>query len=127
MTRLQTKCDQIECDQLQCETQPDTMQSDVWVRRGDRLKLAVLASVGSKIVSVSLQFLVIPLAIRALGAERYGVYAMLTSSLGWIPLAGACIAPGLTIAIAAVRGDYETEADYLTSALYIAAQYVPSY
>ncbi|MBV8076393.1 MAG: oligosaccharide flippase family protein [Planctomycetaceae bacterium] len=90
-----------------------------WAWRSTRLKLAVLASIGSKFVTVLLQLLVLPMAVRALGAERYGVYVMLASCLSWITLVGTSIAPSLTIGIAAARGDNEAEARYLTSALCI--------
>ena len=96
-----------------------------WTRRSTRLKLAVLASIGSKIATVALQILVLPLAIRSLGAERYGVYVMLTSSLSWILLAGTGLAPSLTVLIAAVRGDDEAETRYLTSALCIVGTICP--
>ena len=104
--------------ETECLLEIPTPKIPTWTR-GSRLKLAILASIGSKLVTVVLQFLVVPLAIRALGAERYGVYAMLTSSLGWITLVGVGISPSLTIAIAAARGDSRKEAGYLTSALCI--------
>lgn len=104
--------------ETECVLEIPTPKIPTWTR-GSRLKLAILASIGSKLATVVLQFLVLPLAIRALGAERYGVYAMLISSLGWITLVGVGISPSLTIAIAAARGNSRKEAGYLTSALCI--------
>jgi O-antigen/teichoic acid export membrane protein len=88
--------------------------------RSHRLKLAVAASIGSKVATVVLQVLVMPLAVRALGPERFGVYVMLTASLNWIWSAGIGIGPSLTVAIAraVADGDSDREARSFSSAFF---------
>ncbi len=64
--------------------------------RASRVKLAFLTSVGSKALGLIVQFLAVPLAIHALGTERFGIYTMLVSALVWIDLGRLGIGPGLT-------------------------------
>ena len=67
--------------------------------RDRRLKLAIGASISSKVATAALQLLVMPLAVRALGPERFGVFVMISSSLIWISSASIGFGNGLTIAI----------------------------
>jgi len=63
------------------------------------MKLAVIASLCSKLATTVLQVVAMPLAIRALGPERFGVFAMLSSSLIWISSANIGLGNSLVIAI----------------------------
>lgn len=65
--------------------------------RTQRFKIAVLSSLTGKSVSIVLQLVALPLAIAALGIDRYGICAMLVAILNWMNIAGAAITPGLTV------------------------------
>lgn len=86
--------------------------------RSRRMNLSMLTSIASKGVSSVLQIVVIPLAINALGADRFGVYATLAATLGWVNMAGIGIGPGLTLgtASAVAAGDRNREARLFTTA-----------
>lgn len=79
--------------------------------RAGRVRLAFLTSAGSKALGLLVQFLAVPLAVRALGPERFGIYTMLVSALVWIDLGRLGIGPGLTreLAIAWNRDQRDRE------------------
>ena len=76
-----------------------------------RVRLAFLSSSASKVLGFLVQFLAVPLAVKALGTERFGIYTMLVSALVWIDLGRLGIGPGLTreMAVAWNRGDSQSE------------------
>lgn len=94
---------------------------DIARLRVRRIKLAVITSIGSKITTIILQVLAFPVAIRTLGAEKFGVYVTLTATLAWMSMASIGIGPGLTrsIALSAAKGDRTTEAGYFSSAFFL--------
>lgn len=87
--------------------------------RTTRLRYAVTASLGSKIVTATVQLVAMPVAIRALGPENFVLYAILASAVGWAGAANLGVGPRLTIAIASASAvvDRVKEARLLTSAL----------
>jgi O-antigen/teichoic acid export membrane protein len=90
--------------------------------RTQRLRVAMLSSLCGKVVSIVSQLVALPLAIAALGIERFGVYAMLVALLNWMNMAGVAITPGLTVQIvnANSAGDRDTEARVFTTAFLFA-------
>lgn len=87
------------------------MNGDPGVIRTRRLKLALLTSLAGKGISTVVQLAALPLAINALGQERFGVYAMLAAFLNWMSIVSVTIAPGLTVQLvrASARTDREQE------------------
>lgn len=73
--------------------------------RTQRLKVAMLSSLGGKGVSIALQLAALPFAIAELGIERFGIYAMLVALLNWMNMAAASITPGLTVQIVEANSD----------------------
>jgi O-antigen/teichoic acid export membrane protein len=71
--------------------------------RTRRLKLALLTSLAGKGISTVVQLAALPLAINALGQERFGAYAMLAACLNWMSIVSITIAPGLTVEIVAAN------------------------
>lgn len=65
-----------------------------------------------------MQVLAIPVAISALGAERYGVFLTISAALSWIAMTNLGIGPGLThgIARAAAAGTVQDERRYFVTA-----------
>jgi O-antigen/teichoic acid export membrane protein len=90
-------------------------------KRGFRLALAVGTSLVSKAGSILLQLIAIPVAIRVLGIELFGVYAALTTAVSFLTLTGIGVGPGLTRAIAKAHaaGDTTAERGYFTTALFL--------
>lgn len=88
--------------------------------RDRRLKLAVVASIGSKIATSALQILVMPLAVRALGPERFGIFILLSSSLIWISSVSVGLGNSLMILISKANAtdDNDTQTRALSSAFF---------
>lgn len=97
-------------------------------RRNRSITSAVLTSLASKLGTVILQFVSIPIAYRELGEESFGLYATIAVSIGTIILFQIGIGPALTHGISrAVSGkdkllekQYFTTSWFLLSALSIA-------
>jgi O-antigen/teichoic acid export membrane protein len=95
------------------------MNADPAAARTRRLKLALLTSLAGKGIATVVQLASLPLAIGALGVERFGVYAMLGAFLSWMSIVSVTITPGLTVQIisANARMDRDAERKILGSAL----------
>lgn len=90
--------------------------------RTQRLRIAMLSSLGGKGVSIVSQLVALPLAIAALGIDRFGIYAMLVALLNWMNMAGISITPGLTVQIVRANsaGDRDAEVRVFTTAFVFA-------
>jgi len=73
------------------------------VDRNSRLRWAAGASIVSKIGNFLLQIVVVPLAIRRLGPERFGIYATVVSIFGFLSLADFGFGPGIVRKVAGAR------------------------
>jgi O-antigen/teichoic acid export membrane protein len=84
------------------------------------LRKAVMTSLAGKGVTVFTQLLAIPLAITALGLDRYGAYAMLTAVFLWCMTASTVIASALTLELASAHaaGDWKRESRLFSSAFF---------
>jgi O-antigen/teichoic acid export membrane protein len=100
-----------------------TLVRDATAARTHRLKLALFTSLAGKGVSTVVQLVALPLAIGALGQERFGVYAMLAALLNWMSIASVTITPGLTVQLvkANVEMDHARERKVLGSSLIFSA------
>jgi O-antigen/teichoic acid export membrane protein len=87
------------------------MKRDPKGTRTRRFKLALLTSLAGKGISTIVQLAALPLAIAALGQERFGAYASLAAFLNWMSIVTVTITPGLTAEIvgASARGDQKQE------------------
>jgi len=88
--------------------------------RAWRIKLAVGTSLTSKILTMVLQLVAAPVAINALGVERYGVFVTLTAILAWMSIVNTGLMPGLTrgIAISDASDDRASQERYLSTAFF---------
>lgn len=79
--------------------------------RDRSLRLAVITSLISKVGTIVLRLVSIPIAIRLLGMEMFGVYTIITMAVGMIDMLHIGIGPALTKALskAVAHGDRETE------------------
>jgi len=87
--------------------------------RGGRIAAAVTSGVATRVLSASATLLTLPLAVRYLGAERFGVWATIISTVVFLNLLDIGIGSTLTnhVAHAYAVGDREYAARYTTNAL----------
>ena len=92
-------------------------------KRNRAIRLAVITSIISKFGTVVLRLISIPIAIRLLGMDQFGVYAAITMAVGMIDMLHIGIGPALTrgIARAAAKGDRETERNLFTTGFLISS------
>jgi O-antigen/teichoic acid export membrane protein len=91
-----------------------------WKRsRGGRIITAVWSGAAARILSSIASLISIPLAVRYLGAERFGVWATITSTVVFLNLLDLGIASTLTnhVARSYALAEREYAARYMTSAL----------
>src|SRR5579863_3122195 len=95
------------------------MKSQGSTSRVGRLLRAVLSGGVALVVSSAITLLSLPLAVGYLGAERYGVWATITTTAVWINLLDLGIANTLTnkVSHAYARNDKQYAARFLTNAL----------
>jgi O-antigen/teichoic acid export membrane protein len=88
-------------------------------RRYKRIASAVVSGGAARVLSSSLTLISLPLAVRYLGAERYGVWATVVSVAVWVNLLDLGIAYSLTnvVSQAYARNDRTGAARGLTNAL----------
>jgi O-antigen/teichoic acid export membrane protein len=91
--------------------------------RSGRIAAAVSIGAAARILSSVVTFLSLPLAVRYLGAERFGLWATVTSSVVVLNLLDLGITASLTnlIARACARGDRGSAARYTANALLLTA------
>lgn len=89
----------------------ETSPSDNAQNRDRSIRLAVLTSLLSKFGTILLRLVSIPIALRLLGVEEFGVYAVITMTAGIIDVLHIGIGPALTreISVAIAKGDHERE------------------
>ncbi len=88
-------------------------------RRYKRIVAAVVSGGAARVLSSLLTLISLPLAVRYLGAERYGIWATVVSVAVWVNLLDLGIAYSLTnvISQAYARQDREEAAKGLTNAM----------
>lgn len=102
-------------------SRPDMAPSATFIPdRNRRIRLAVATSVGSKISTALLQIVAYPIALAALGPERFGIFALIYASLAWVMVANSGPAAGLVNGLAATA-DRHRQAGYVTAGLAITA------
>lgn len=89
----------------------DRTPSGTAAHRDRSLRLAVITSLISKVGTIVLRLVSIPVAVHLLGMEMFGVYTAITMAVGMIDMLHIGIGPALTKALAraVARGDRETE------------------
>jgi O-antigen/teichoic acid export membrane protein len=94
-----------------------------WKTRGGRIAAAASSGAVARVCSSLLTLVSLPLAVRYLGAERYGVWATIASSVVFLNLLDLGVASTLTnhIARAYAAGDKRYAARYASNALALSA------
>lgn len=97
----------------------DAPDAAAW--RNRQLLRSIATSFFSKGVSSILQLVAMPIAIRALGADTYGIYAMLVGALAWVTMSSVGIGPGLTLRLASGRDSPDEQRRLVTTATVLMA------
>ena len=79
--------------------------AETTARRDRSIRLAVLTSFVSKAGTILLQLLSIPLAVRVLGREEFGLYTTVNLTLATISLLQVGVGPALTHGLTRARAD----------------------
>lgn len=92
-------------------------------RRNRSIRLAVLTSFLSKVGTVLLQLLSIPIAVRVLGREEFGLYTTVNLTLSLISLLQVGVGPALTHGLAKARaeGDEAAQRELGSTAFFLMA------
>lgn len=90
---------------------PASAPPETAAHRNRSLRLAVITSLVSKAGTIVLRLVSIPIAVRLLGMEMFGVYTAITMAVGMIDMLHIGIGPALTKALAqaVARGDRNQE------------------
>ncbi len=86
--------------------------------RSQRIKCALITSLGSKGATLLVQLVAMPIAVHALGPGLFTLYSMLNASISWIGLSNVGVGPGLAVnlASAVANQDRKTEISLFSSA-----------
>lgn len=77
--------------------------------RHRRVVLSALVSVAARIVSLGVLFLTVPLTLRYLGKERYGMWMVMSSTMGLMGVADLGLGNGLLNFVAKAHGERDDE------------------
>ncbi len=85
--------------------------------RNRRLTLNVAFGIAGRVANAVLALATVPVLLRLLGAERYGLYVTITAAMGWFQLGILGVGKGLvnTLVAAHARGDEAEARRYLWS------------
>lgn len=89
--------------------------------RYKRVGLTAVASMGARAVALATTFITVPLTLRSLGAEQYGLWATITSVTALLGFANFGLSNGLVngVSEALGRNDQETVRRYVSSVFYM--------
>jgi len=87
--------------------------------RGGRAKLAITTSVVSRVTATATSFLVLPLTVRYLGNEGYGLMATITSVVSWLQFTNMGIGLGLQNALTeeTAKGNVRAQKELVSTAV----------
>jgi O-antigen/teichoic acid export membrane protein len=86
-----------------------------------QFRYAVATSLLSKVITLAVQVIALPIAAISLGVHGFSLYALLTAAVGWLTLSNLGIGPILVVKLAAthVHGDFKEESHIFSSAFFI--------
>ena len=85
--------------------------------RGGRAKLAISTSFVSRLVTTAVSFVVLPITVRYLGNEGYGLMATITAVVGWLQFTNMGIGLGLQNALTeeTAKGDKRAQRELVST------------
>jgi O-antigen/teichoic acid export membrane protein len=87
--------------------------------RGGRAKLAISTSLFSRVVTTAASFVVLPISVRYLGNEGYGLMVTITSVVGWLQFTNMGIGLGLQNALTeeVAKGNFQAQRELVSTAV----------
>jgi O-antigen/teichoic acid export membrane protein len=88
--------------------------------RGGRAKLAITTSLLSRVVTVAISLVVLPISVRYLGNEGYGLMVTITSVVGWLQFTNMGIGLGLQNALTeeTAKGNSRGQRELISTAVF---------
>ncbi len=88
--------------------------------RGGRAKLAISASLISRIITTVVSFVILPITVRYLGNEGYGLMVTITSVVGWLQFTNLGIGLGLQNALTyeTAGGNVRAQRELISTAVF---------
>jgi O-antigen/teichoic acid export membrane protein len=88
--------------------------------RGGRAKLAISTSLVSRVVTTAISFVVLPISIRYLGNEGYGLMTTVTAVVGWLQFTNMGIGLGLQNALTeeVAKGNKQAQKELVSTAFF---------
>jgi O-antigen/teichoic acid export membrane protein len=104
-------------------SRPPASGSRLRYARDRAASLTGAASIVNRLAALAVRLVTVPLALHALGAERYGLWMAVASLLSWLTLFDFGIGSGLInpLSRAHAEGDHRTVARLVSSALVVCA------
>jgi O-antigen/teichoic acid export membrane protein len=101
----------------------ESSQTEASQRRNDSIRLAVITSFVSKVGTILLQLLSIPLAVRVLGRDEFGLYTTVNLTLATISLLQVGVGPALThgLSLARAAGNEAEQRELGSTAFFLMA------
>ena len=105
------------------ESMPETSAAEITTRRNRSIRLAVVTSFLSKAGTILLQLLSIPIAVRVLGREEFGLYTTVNLTLSTVSLLQVGVGPALTHGLSRARaaGDESRQRELGSTAFFLMA------
>ena len=88
--------------------------------RGGRAKLAISTSFVSRVVTMAVSFLVVPITVRYLGNEGYGLMTTISAVVAWLQFANLGIGLGLQNALTeeTAKGNAQAQKELVSTAVF---------
>ncbi len=88
--------------------------------RGGRAKLAITTSFASRAVTMAVSFVVVPITVRYLGNEGYGLMTTISAVVAWLQFANLGIGLGLQNALTeeAAKGNAQAQRELVSTAVF---------
>jgi O-antigen/teichoic acid export membrane protein len=88
--------------------------------RGGRAKLAISTSLVSRVVTTAVSFVILPISVRYLGNEGYGLMTTITAVVGWLQFSNMGIGLGLQNALIdeVAKGNKQAQKELVSTAFF---------
>jgi len=98
----------------------DFVRSQFHMGRGGRAKLAISTSFISRLVTTAVAFVVLPITVRYLGNEGYGLMTTISAVVGWLQFTSIGIGLGLQNALTeeTARGNVSGQKELVSTAVF---------
>jgi O-antigen/teichoic acid export membrane protein len=98
----------------------DFVRKQFHAGRGGRAKLAISTSFVSRVITMAVSFVVVPITVRYLGNEGYGLMTTISAVVAWLQLANMGIGLGLQNALTeeTAKGNAQAQRELVSTAVF---------